>query len=153
MSQENLLPHFLKLLEYNFWSNDQLIKVLQNQEELPASLTDITNNLLDTHRKWIDNHATRGTLNSMWEVMNRNTWQAQNVELYNESTDILKTTNLSQVIKYQTLDFETECSVEDSTQHLVFTCELQRSALVKDMQKAQIIAPPCGYLYYRNHYL
>lgn len=153
MSNENLLPHFLRLLEYNFWANDQLIKALQSQAEPRESTTVGMNKLLKNHRNWIENHANRGTLNSMWDVMNPNTWEAQNVELYNESTDILKTTTLQKIINYKSQDFETNCSMEDSTQHLVFSSELLRSSLIDQMKSAQIIAPPCDYLYYCKSYL
>ena len=153
MPKENLLPYFLRLLEYNFWSNDQLIKSLQNQSELKENTIESMNQLLENHRSWIVNHANRGTLDSMWAVMDPSSWEAQNVELYNESTDILKTTTLHKIIKFKTNTFESECSVEESTQYLIFNCEVLRNQLIRHMKQSQIIVPPCDFLYYCKSYL
>lgn len=87
-------------MEYNFWANDQFIIRLKDHDSLPTKIESLMSHILSAHRIWLGRIAGRGSLPSAWDKVERQAWEEINIELYNETTDLVKSTRAEKKISY-----------------------------------------------------
>ncbi|MGB0176860.1 MAG: DinB family protein [Owenweeksia sp.] len=143
------MKEFLELLEYNFWANDQFILRLKEQDDLPESISKQVSHLLSAHRIWLYRVNGRGTLPSVWGDVEINSWEGINIELYNETTDLVKSNSLDQVISYSNSRGEPyENPLREILQHLLNHSTHHRAQIALLMRQNQILPPVSDYIYY-----
>lgn len=139
----------LHLLEYNFWANDQFIARLANQSARTAEMERLLSHLLLAHRIWLDRINARGTLPNAWETVDPQSWEGLNIQLYNETTDILKSHNPNIVVRYQNSRGESYKNLLwEILHHLVNHSTHHRAQLAQLMRAANILPPESDLIFY-----
>ncbi len=143
------MKELLALLEYNFWANDQFILRLKEQYPLPDAIGRQVSHLLSAHRIWLHRINGRGTLPSVWGEVEVNTWEGVNIELYNETADLVKSNPLDQIISYKNSKGHTfETSLQDILFHVLHHSTHHRAQVALLMRQNQILPPVSDYIFY-----
>lgn len=145
----HFMEKLLKLFEYTFWANDQFIVRVQEQVEIPEEINKQISHVLAAHRTWLERINGRGTLPSIWNEIEPNTWEGINIELYNESCDLLKSKQLSEIVSFKNSHnnfFENELG--DILHHLINHNTHHRAQIALLMRKHQILPPKTDYIFY-----
>lgn len=143
------MEHLLKLLEYNFWANDLFITRITANEPIPHEIQKQLSHLLSAHQIWLGRINGRGSLPSIWESIDPATWEGVNIELYNESTDLVKSISLGKTFSYKTshgILFQN--SLEDLLTHVVHHSCHHRAQIALLMRQNNILPPQSDYIYY-----
>ena len=139
----------MKLLEYNFWANDLFITRLVSQADIPANITRQISHLLSAHRIWLDRVGGRGSLPSVWPVIEPDNWEGINIELYNETSDLLKSIDLKSIISYYNSTGDPyHNTLEEILHHLLNHSTHHRAQVVLLMRQHQMLPPQTDYILY-----
>lgn len=143
------MENFLKLLEYNFWANDLFITRLLSQPKIPIKIVSQMSHLLGAHRIWLDRVGGRGSLPSAWDEIETEYWEGINIELYNETSDLLKSIALNTTISYQNSQGQTyHNTLEEIIQHLLNHSTHHRAQVALLMRQHQMLPPQSDYIVY-----
>ncbi|HBF20847.1 MAG: damage-inducible protein DinB [Owenweeksia sp.] len=143
------MKELLELLEYNFWANDQFILRLKEQDALPDSIHRQVSHLLSAHRIWLHRVNGRGTLPSVWGEVDLSSWEGINIELYNETTDLVKSNALDRVISYRNSKGELfEDPLRAILFHVINHSTHHRAQIALLMRQNQILPPVSDYIFY-----
>jgi uncharacterized damage-inducible protein DinB len=143
------MKQLLQHLEYTFWANDQFIVRLKEQSDIPENILNLMSHLLSAHRVWLERIGNRGTLPSIWETIAIENWEGINIELYNESCDLVKSTLPEKVIEYTNSTGELfKNSLEDILMHVVNHSTHHRAQVATYMRQNQILPPKSDYIVY-----
>lgn len=143
------MKEFLQLLEYNFWANDQFILRLKEQAELPEEIENMVSHILSAHQIWIERIAGRGSLPSVWESMEVSNWEGINIEVYNETTDLVKSNTLDKVISYKNTKGELyETSIGEILYHVINHSTHHRAQVALLMRQNRILPPVSDFIFY-----
>ncbi len=139
----------LKLLEYNFWANDLFILRLKEQKPIATPIREQMSHLLSAHRTWLDRIAGNKQRPPSSDQVEPALWEEMNIELYNETTDVVKTIPLHQTIRYKNSSgrlFEQE--LHDLLHHLVNHSTHHRAQIALLMRQHRVLPPKSDYIYY-----
>lgn len=143
------MKKILEQLEYTFWANNLFIERLQEQFELPKEISTLLSHMLNAQRIWLNRIGGRGTLPSVWQDVDQSTWQGINIELYNESCDVVKSNKLERVFGYKTSEGTFyEQSIEDTMLHIVLHSSHHRAQIALLMRQHSLLPPKSDYIYY-----
>lgn len=143
------MEKILQLLEYTFWANDLFVERLKEQTALHPEITKQISHLFSAHRTWLNRIDGRGTLPSLWDGIDQSNWEGINIELYNESCDIVKSNALSQTIRFKNRSgILYEQSLSDTFHHIVNHSTHHRAQVAYLMRQEQILPPKSDYIYY-----
>ncbi len=143
------MKKLLKLLEYTFWANDQFIVRIQEQMDIPEEISKQTSHLLAAHRVWLQRINGRGTLPSIWDEIVPQSWEGINIELYNESCDLLKSKQLDEIISFKNSSGDLyEHTLGDVMHHIINHSTHHRSQIALLMRNHQILPPKSDYIFY-----
>ncbi len=136
------MKRLLQLLEYNFWANDQFIVRLHEQENLPADIVKQFSHLLSAHQIWLGRIGGKGQLPSVWDDISVQNWEGINIELYNETCDIVKSNPLEKIFSYKNSKGQRfENQIGDILFHLVNHSTHHRAQVALLMRQHQILPP------------
>ncbi|AEV33298.1 hypothetical protein Oweho_2326 [Owenweeksia hongkongensis DSM 17368] len=143
------MEHLLKLLEYNFWANDLFITRLTLNESIPTEVQKQLSHLLSAHQIWLGRINGRGSLPSVWESIDPETWEGVNIELYNETTDLVKSISLGTTFTYKnTRGIPFQNSLEDLITHILHHSTHHRAQVALLMRQHSILPPQSDYIFY-----
>ncbi len=143
------MQHLLQLLEFTFWANDLFIVRLKEQDEVPAEISKQLSHILSAHRIWLTRIAGRGTLPSVWETIDRHSWEGVNIELYSETCDLIKSNDLEKVISYKNAKGELfQNTLEELLHHIINHSTHHRAQVALLMRQYQILPPQSDYIFY-----
>lgn len=143
------MKNLLQLLEYNFWANDLFIVRLQDQPVLSAALESQVSHLLSAHRIWLGRIAGRGSLPSVWESIDRESWEGINIELYNETTDLIKSNSMERIVSYQNSKGELfETPLSEIIYHIINHSTHHRAQVALLMRQHNILPPQSDFIFY-----
>ncbi|WP_417590650.1 DinB family protein [Owenweeksia hongkongensis] len=143
------MEHLLKLLEYNFWANDLFITRLTAIESIPTEVQNQLSHLLSAHQIWLGRINGRGSLPSVWESIDPETWEGVNIELYNETTDLVKSISLRKTFAYKnTRGIPFQNSLEDLLTHIFHHSSHHRAQVALLMRQHSILPPQGDYIFY-----
>ncbi len=139
----------LQLLEYNFWANDQFITRLQDQPDLNLQIDKLMSHVLSAHRVWLQRISGRGSRPSAWDMVDSQSWESINLELYHETSHLVKSSDLLQKITYQNSQGTVyENSVEEIIYHLINHSTHHRAQIAVLMRQSEILPPVSDYIFY-----
>ena len=142
-------PYLLQLLEYTFWANDLFIVRLKEQDEVTEVISNQLSHILSAHRMWLTRIAGRGTLASVWDIINRQSWEGVNIELYSETCDIVKSMDLQKLITYKNSKGHLfQDTLEDIIHHIINHSTHHRAQVALTMHKQKILPPQSDYILY-----
>ena len=143
------MEHLLKLLEYNFWANDLFITRITANEPIPAEIQKQLSHLLSAHQIWLGRINGRGSLPSVWESIDPETWEGVNIELYNETTDLIKSISLEKTFFYKnTRGIPFQNSLKDLLTHILHHSTHHRAQIALLMRQHNILPPQSDYIFY-----
>jgi uncharacterized damage-inducible protein DinB len=143
------MKKILQLLEYTFWANDLFVERLKEQQNLSLEIINQMSHIFSAHRTWLERINGRGTLPSLWKTIEQNNWEGINIELYNESCDVVKSTALDHHIRYKNSEGVLfEQPLEDILYHLINHSTHHRAQVAYLMRQHQILPPKSDYIYY-----
>lgn len=139
----------LQLLEYNFWANDQFIMRLKDQPNLPSKISDLMSHILSAHRIWLGRIAGRGSLPSAWDNVDQESWEGINIEVYNETTDLVKSNKLDQKISYSNSKGEHFSNeLRGILYHIINHSTHHRAQIALLMRQNEILPPATDLIFY-----
>ncbi len=143
------MQELLQFLEYNFWANDQFIIRLKEQDELAPDIHREMSHLLSAHRIWLHRINGRGSLPSVWEKVEVDSWEGINIELYNETSNLIKSNALESRVGYKNSKGQPfEDSLRDILQHVLNHSTHHRAKIALLMRQNQILPPVSDYIFY-----
>lgn len=143
------MKELLQLLEYTFWANDLFIIRLKESNEPPLEIQKQFSHLLSAHQIWLGRIAGRGALPSVWDKIELENWEGINIELYNETTDIIKSNDLGIVVKYKNSKGEFfENPLGDLIYHIINHSTHHRAQIALLMRKNHILPPQSDFIFY-----
>ena len=143
------MKELLQLLEYNFWANDQFIIRLKEQDDLPEDIHKLMSHLLSAHQIWLGRIAGRGSLPSVWGDIDLSNWEGVNIELYNETTDLVKSNDLTKVIAYKNSKGELfETPLGEILYHIINHSTHHRAQVALLMRQNQMLPPQSDFIIY-----
>ncbi len=144
-----IMKHLLQLLEYTFWANDLFIIRLKEQDDIPEEISKQVSHLLSAHRIWLNRIAGRGALPSVWETIDQESWEGINIELYSETCDVVKSTDLEKVISYKNSRGEFfQNPLEELLHHIINHSTHHRAQVALLMRQQQMLPPQSDYIFY-----
>ncbi len=143
------MEHLLKLLEYNFWANDLFITRLTSNDNTPPEIQKQLSHLLSAHQIWLRRINGRGSLSSVWQSIDPETWEGVNIELYNETTDLVKSISLGKTFTYKnTHGTPFQNTLEDLLTHILHHSSHHRAQVALLMRQYNILPPQSDYIFY-----
>ncbi|MDZ7845583.1 MAG: DinB family protein [Owenweeksia sp.] len=91
----------LQLLEYNLWANDQFIVHLKEQAKLPEAINKPMSHLLLAHTNWLAPINEKTEEPNVWAILPTAQWEERNLQIFHQSTDLVKSGNLEVKKTYQ----------------------------------------------------
>ena len=147
------MEQLLKLLEYNFWANDLFITRAHANDPIPDSIQKQLSHLLTAHQIWLARVSGRDQMRSIWENVDISSWEGINIELYHESTDLIKSLSLGKIISYQNSRGNSyRNTLEEILYHLLHHSSHHRAQIALLMRQNDILPPQSDYIFYlREH--
>ena len=143
------MEDLLKLLEYNFWANDLFITRATSQAHIPPQIEKQISHLLAAHHIWLVRINGRGTLPSVWENIDPASWEGINIELYNETSDLVKSISTGKMISYQNSRGESfQNPFLEIIHHVLNHSTHHRAQVALLMRQHDILPPQSDYIFY-----
>lgn len=143
------MEDLLKLLEYNFWANDLFITRAKSQGHIPPQIERQISHLLAAHQIWLVRINGRGTIPSVWENIDLGSWEGINIELYNETSDLLKSISTGKTISYKNSRGESfKNTFLEIIQHVLNHSTHHRAQVALLMRQNDILPPQSDYIFY-----
>lgn len=143
------MEQLLKLLEYNFWANDLYITRAKAHSPVPDQIQRLISHLLSSHQIWLARISGRDQMRSIWENVDVDSWEGINIELYHESSDLVKSFSLGKSISYKNSHGNTyRNSLEEILCHVLNHSTHHRAQVALLMRQNDILPPQSDYIFY-----
>ena len=143
------MEQLLKLLEYNFWANDLFITRARSADPIPDLIQKQLSHLLTAHQIWNARISGRDHMRSVWENVDNESWEGINIELYHESSDLIKSLSLGKIISYQNLHGNSNRNtLEDILYQLLLHSSHHRAQIAMLMRQNDVLPPESDYIFY-----
>lgn len=142
-----------KLFEYNHHTNLQLIQDIEDlQGQIPEKSSSIFSHILNAHHVWLCRIAGSSPRYGIWEQHVFNSFEAIENQNFNETLELLKTTDLQRTINYANSSGQTfQNTVEDICLHLINHSTYHRGQIALLHRQNDIQPLPTDYIAYRRN--
>lgn len=122
---------------------------LKEQEDLPDEIEKLFSHILSAHRIWIGRIKADPVLPPVWDRLDFHSWEEINIDLYNRTTDLLKSTALDKMITYKNTRQQLfENTFSDILYHLINHSTLHRAQVAILMRQHQMLPPQSDFIVY-----
>jgi len=143
------MQKLLQLQEYNFWANDLFISRLKDKKELPLEIVKLLSHILQAHIIWLGRINNISGSPSRFDIIDQEKWETLNIQLYNESSDVLKSRGIEEEIEYHNSkgNFYRD-SIGDIFYHIINHSTHHRAQVATLMRQHKMLPSPSDYIFY-----